>query len=777
MKRFVSVLFILSFFISGFAQMKTGTWQDYLSYTNALKVADAQDKVFTATEGGLFYLDTSDNSLNKITSQDGLSDSGIKTIAWHAGLKTLLVAYSNSNIDLVNPQGVVNIGDIFRKQITGDKSINSITFIGNEAYLSCGFGIVVINLVRREIRDTYIIGPDGSQTSVYDVESFGNRLYAATATGLFSAPLEGANLLDYNNWSRIQNIPNSQGKFSHLGMFNGTILAAFTKDQWDGDEIYALQDGKWIRTYREVPFVREMNSNSEYLVVSGQDQVLIYDKGNQLIGRIMNYKINGENINRIYPQSALVNSLGQVFIADRNYGLIRMSGQDFEQNIPQGPVNNSIFDLAVYDEKLWISAGGRTDVWNNQFRLPVFQELHSGEWKTYSVLQFPEMTGFFDIVQVAVNPNDPTHIAAASWGGGLMIFKNDQLVKRYNNLNSPLETAIPENPQEPYTRVGGIAFDMEGTLWITNSQASHNLHSLSSAGEWQSYALPEIAGFQNTVGKVLVTENGDKWVVAPRGRDIYVVNKDVSQKKYLPVTSYFNNGQQEILNRMNDVYSIAEDLSGDIWVGTSKGVAVFAAPQRIWQSSAFYAFQPSLEMGDGLYHPLLDTETITAITVDGANRKWIGTKNSGLYLISEKGDREVLHFNIENSPLPSNTITSLAMHSTTGLLYIGTDSGLFSYQTDAPSGDSSFSQVLVYPNPVRETYDGPVTIKGLMKDTEIRITDIAGNLVHKAKSLGGQIIWDGKNLRGSRVSTGVYLIFASDSKGEETHVTKLLFIK
>ena len=134
--------------------MKAGTWQDYLSYTNALKVADAQDKVFSATEGGLFYLDMSDNSLNKISRQDGLSDSDIRTIAWHAGLNTLLVAYSNSNIDLVNSQGVVNIGDIFRKQITGDKSINSVTFIGNEAYLSCGFGIVVINLSRREISDT-----------------------------------------------------------------------------------------------------------------------------------------------------------------------------------------------------------------------------------------------------------------------------------------------------------------------------------------------------------------------------------------------------------------------------------------------------------------------------------------------------------------------------------------------------------------------------------------------------------------------------------------------
>lgn len=777
MKSLVLLLFVCIFFVPGRAQLKSGTWQEYLSYTNSIKVADGQENVFVATQGGLFYFDVSDNSINKITRLDGLSDSGIKTIAWHPELKMLLVAYQNSNIDLVFPQGIYNIGDILRKQITGNKSINSVTFVGNEAYLSCGFGIVVVNLTRREIKDTYIIGPEGSSVSVFDVESDGNQIYAATENGLYSAPVIGTNLLDYNNWSRIQTIPNSQAKFSHLAKYNGTILASFTKDQWDGDEIYALRAGQWVRDYIEVPFVREMNATSDYLLISGQDQVLIYNKSNQLIGKIMNYLLDGENVKRIYPFSAIVNSSGQIFIADQNYGLVRVNGQNFEQFIPQGPANNSIFDLAVFNESLWISAGGRTDVWNNQFRSPVFQKLDAGEWKTYNFREYPEMTGFFDIVQIAVNPKDPEHIAAASWGGGILIFKNDKLVQRYNNINSPLETALPENPDEPYTRIGGIAFDGEGNLWITNSQASNNLHMLSNSGEWKSFQLPEVAGFQFTIGKVLVTEGGDKWVIVPRGRDLYVVNKDVSQKKYLPVTSYFNNGQQEIFNRMNDVYSIAEDLSGDIWVGTSKGVAVFASPRRIWQTTPFYAYQPSLEMGDGLYHPLLETETITAIAIDGANRKWIGTKNSGLYLISEKGDKEILHFHIENSPLPSNTITSLAMHASSGQLYIGTESGLFSYQTDAPAGDLSFNHVLVYPNPVRETYDGPVTIKGLMKDTDIRITDVAGNLVHKAKSLGGQVVWDGKNQRGNRVSTGVYLIFASGANGEETHITKLLFIK
>jgi ligand-binding sensor domain-containing protein len=289
--------------------------------------------------------------------------------------------------------------------------------------------------------------------------------------------------------------------------------------------------------------------------------------------------------------------------------------------------------------------------------------------------------------------------------------------------------------------------------------------------------LPEVAGFQYTIGQIIVTRNNDKWIIVPRGRDVYVVNKDVTRKKYLPVTSYFNNGQQEIVNRMNDVYSIAEDLNGDIWIGTSMGIAVFATPHRVWQEGTYYAYQPSLELGDGIYHPLLETETISAIAVDGANRKWLGTKSSGLYLVSARGDKEISHFTTDNSPLLSNNITSLALHPKTGELFIGTDLGLISYQGDAPEGELSFEQVYVYPNPVRETYHGPVTIKGLMKDADIRITDVAGNLVHKTKSLGSQVVWDGKNLNGRRVSTGVYFIFAADAIGEQTHIAKLLFIR
>ena len=125
--------------------------------------------------------------------------------------------------------------------------------------------------------------------------------------------------------------------------------------------------------------------------------------------------------------------------------------------------------------------------------------------------------------------------------------------------------------------------------------------------------------------------------------------------------------------------------------------------------------------------------------------------------------------------LPSDNILSITGNDR-GEIFIGTNKGLVSYQGDAITGKSSYSNVYVYPNPVRETYDGPITITGLIENTDIKITDISGNLVFKTTSLGGQAVWDGTNLNGHRVKTGVYLVLCNDKYGEETHITKLLFI-
>ena len=555
----------------------------------------------------------------------------------------------------------------------------------------------------------------------------------------------------------------------------GSLIANFTPDTYSEDAMYQFDGGEWVRYQPQIQFINDAQVSGNFLAVSGHAEFYLIDENHQSSGMINFYPFREETENPITPRSIAVSESGAIFLADKGYGLVHIMGQEAEFIYPEGPPDNLVFSLYSTGDDLWIAPGGRSDSWSPVWQAPRFYQLNSGRWSIFDKKSIPELEGVFDIVEIIANPTNPDHIFVASWGSGLLEFENGRLINRYTQNNSPLQTAVATDTTGVFVRIGGMDFDSEGNLWITNSDVEKNLLKLSPQGEWQAITLPEVANNFN-IGKVIVTKNDDKWIFLPRGNDAYVVNRAGTEKKRLLVTSYFNNGQQEKTNRMNDIYCIEEDLEGAIWMGTSKGVAVYNNPQRIWDSNTYYAVQPGLDLGDGLYHPLLETETITAIAVDGANRKWIGTRHSGIYLVSENGNNELAHFTSENSALLSDNITALSVHPKSGEVFVGTSEGLIAYQGDAISGLNSFSQVFVYPNPVRETWNGPVTITGLMGDTEVKITDITGNLVFQTTSLGGQVVWDGNNLNGNRVKTGIYLIFCNDNTGEETHIEKLMFI-
>jgi hypothetical protein len=768
----IFILFVVALFLIApcSAQREQGTWEDYLSYSNATKVAISPEKVYCLTDGGLFYFDLEDNSVNKLSDVVTLSDFGISTISYSAEKEILLIAYTNSNIDLLYEDGsIVNLPYIKNKTITGDKSINAISFSGSEAYLSCGFGIVALNLSKKEIKDTYYIGEEGASITVNDIAFDEEYIYAATDNGIYKALKTGTNLLDYNNWNPITTIPHSDDKFNHLVYHGGNIIANYTPEEWSEDQLYILNGDSWETYQSQIKYVHNMNSDGTYLTIASRSDLFIIDDSHTQIGHINSYEIDEEEISDIHPRSGGISTDGSIWIADYEQVLIRLLDEDFEQIFPNGPSDNDIYSLHHSESGLWISPGNTTG-----WETPRFNRYADGEWTYFGKTEYPDLDGFFNIVTIEVDPSDENHFFVGSWGGGLLEFKNDEFVQRYTNLNSPLETALPEQPTEPYVRIGGLDFDSDGNLWISNTAATNNLHKLTSSGEWESFSMAEVTG--HNVGQLIVTEDNDKWILIPDGNDAYVVDETGDQIKQLLVSTYFSNGTDEYYTRMNDLYSIAEDQDGEIWIGSSKGVAVYSSPSSIWTSESFYGSQPGLDLDDGIYYALLETETVTAIAIDGANRKWLGTESSGAYLISESGDEELLHFTSDNSELLSDNITAIAINQETGEVFFGTDEGLISYQGEATEGNDSYSDVYVYPNPVRETYDGSITIAGLIANTDIKITDITGNLVYTTTSLGGQAIWDGTNLNGNRVKTGVYLIFCNDEYGIETHITKLLFI-
>mgnify|MGYP001328278145 CR=1 FL=1 len=264
----------------------------------------------------------------------------------------------------------------------------------------------------------------------------------------------------------------------------------------------------------------------------------------------------------------------------------------------------------------------------------------------------------------------------------------------------------------------------------------------------------------------------------PRGGGILVFNENgtfsnTADDKFRRITNQLGSGNLPSMN----VYSIAEDHDGRIWVGTDQGIVVFYYPENLFNGKNFDGQQ--IIIAQGPYgQPLLKDETVNSIVIDGANRKWIGTEKGGVFLLSADGLKQIEHFNTSNSPLLSNSISSIAVQPKTGEVFFGTYSGIISFKGTATEGKETYEQneIYAYPNPVKSNYNGQIAIKNLMANSEIKITDIYGNLVFQTKSFGGQAVWDGKDLSGNRPKSGVYLVFASSKDGSETMVTKIMFI-
>ncbi|MGQ7867745.1 type IX secretion system anionic LPS delivery protein PorZ [Sunxiuqinia sp. sy24] len=774
MKQIYGLLLFVFLSFSLTAQVGVGEWIDHLSYTSAQHVIEADGQIFCITTGGLFSYDRADNSLRKFNQINGLSDVKPRVMAYGAELDVVLLAYQNSNLDLVFGHEVVNLSDIKRKQIQGDKNIYNILMVGPTAYLSCGFGIVAVNLQKREIKDTYYIGADGSTVVVMDMAFDGTYLYAATRAGIFRADASSSNLQDYNQWEHLETIPHADQLFTQLEVFNGDLIACYSNDDGTEQELYRTNGNEWQRLLPSVSKVNSLRACHNQLLISSEAQLSVYAADYLLAGELSRYSFPGGIVDNLKVTDATCDEEGSFWIADAWTGLVHQQGSSFELTIPKGPVDNRVFSLAGNGSDLWMTTGGRTGAWNNVFNDPQVQLFRNGSWRAFNGWSHKELQGFHDLVTVAVDPVNADHVFLGSWGGGVVEFQGSEFVNRYTQFNSSLQTALPGDSNPNYVRIGGMAFDSKNNLWITNSLVGKPLSVFTSDGNWESYELDGLGGID--VGEIVLTANDDQWIILPRGRDLYVRKADGSAGKHLQLVAYFNNGDREEFFRMNDVYSIAVDQDNAVWVGTSQGVAVYFDPETIWEQSPFYASQPGLDLDDGIYHPLLRGQTVTAIAVDGANRKWLGTKSSGVFLVSEDGQTELKSFNESNSPLLSNTIQSIVINDQSGEVFFATPEGLIAYRGEATKGGSEYADVYAFPNPVREDYEDDIVITGLITDTDIKITDITGNLVFQTTSLGGQAIWDGKNLHGSRVSTGVYVVFGNDKSGERIFTTKILFI-
>ena len=764
-KRLFFTLIIFNFFSFVNAQNGAiGQWNSLLSYYFAKSISEAGSKIYCATNTGLYYFDKSDNSINTMSKINGLSDIDISKIKYDENTKILLIAYTNTNLDLIQNNTIYNIPDIKLKLIPGVKEINDIFFLGNYAYLSSSLGVIVVDLIKKEIKDTYVIGENGNQVEVMDLAMNYNKFYAATKKGIYVASIDSPNLSSFQSWIKDTLMP-KDSTYNLICTLNNKVYV--NKQNYLTDSIFEFNGTSWHFYIPSLNFGRKKvsldNCYNKLVIGSTWWNAGVLDtSGNFIIGS-----------NTTTQSQTILDKDNILWLADSRYGLIKSTINTSDTIIPNCPISKDVVSLSINNNILAIAPGGMNSAYNNIWNTEGISVMKDNLWTILNKKNNPEMDTLYDINSVLVDPNDKTKLYAGSWARGLLVFTNNRLTKLYNETNSPLK--IPETYGTwRWIGVGGMTMDKNKNLWVSNAISSTPLCVLKPDGNWLSFNM--LGKFApSKITQILIDTIGQKWVLT-LGNIIAVLNdngtlEDQSDDKVTILTNQIGYGNLP----GTVVTSFANDLDGNVWVGTDKGIAVFYSVDKIFSGENYDAQQILINQG-GHAQYLLEFETVTAIAVDGANRKWFGTLSNGVFLMSADGQTEIEHFTKDNSPLLSNNITSIAINGTSGEVIFGTDMGVISYKGTATNGGEVFSNVYAFPNPVPHNYNGVIAIKGLVKNAKVKITDESGTLVYQTTALGGQAIWNGKNLNGEKVQTGVYLAFCSNDNGTTRYVAKILFI-
>ena len=760
-KLFVFQYLLLVVLMAASGQGPVGSWTDHLSSFTARTVALSPQQVYASTGNSVIVFNRQFEDLKKISRVQGLTETSISTICWSEDNESLIIAYSTSNIDILKNSTVYNIPDIKRKYIPGKKEIYRIKTRGKYAYLAASFGIVVIDMNRMEIFDTWKPGNGEETAEVYDIDFSNTNVYAATNMGVWHGELSDPGLSYYGNWSLINSLPSPSGKYNSVLFLKDKIYVNRTDDDAQGDTIYAVGQDVSVLSYQPGLFNRSIDASPAGFTVSSRWMFRVYNNDANLVKAIESYYPGTPDIlHGLYDGN-------DVWIADKSAGLIRGIGlTEFQKlNLP-GPYTNAVSDIIISEGKTFFTGGAVDNSWNNQWR-PLQIASHTGnKWNT--ILSYD----ISDAMRVLPDPLNNEHFWVSTWGAGLLEYENNSLVNTFNDSNSPLETIIPG---KPYSRICGLAMDRDRNIWITQTGVPGSIKILKPDGSW---IVNPVTIEAPTIGDIIIAKNGFKWIVLPRGYGLFILDDNHTPGNFT------DDRHKQILVKDTDnkvisnVYSIAEDLDGNIWVGTDQGPAIYYNPSMIFENDprAFRVKIPR-DDGTGLADYMLGTEIITSISVDGANRKWLATYSSGVYLLSADGSEKLLNYTEENSPLLSNIVVTVDVDDITGEVWFGTALGVISVRGNSTSGSDEFRNVYTFPNPVRETFTGNVTITGLMRNTQIRITDVSGNLVFSAISDGGQATWNLRTYNGERVSTGVYLVFCASEDGSKSCVTKMLVIK
>ncbi len=765
------LLLICSFLcVKSYAQTTRaiGEWTDHLPYQNSRWVTQSDTKIIFNTDFSIFTIDKEDLSRQTISKQDGLSDIGIAQIEFDVYNDQLIIAYDNSNLDLFTNDRIINLPNILSNQnISGDRTINDVHVMNEESILlALGFGVVEIRSQTAEF------GFTTTALSFNAISSRDNIMYAGSDDGFYvfdrsSQGFEG----DFNNWVLLgpeQGLP-SVYEVTDVTEFNGRIYAVIDGELWLEDD--AQQFSRILQPDSGFRFAY-ISAEGEHLLigqrstVNTSNTILIDAAGN--MSRIEDGCIN----NTLY---GIEDDSGRIWYADA-WDLIRFhesASGGCQQFAFDSPFSEEVSDIEIKGNSIYVASGGVSDNFTFTFSRNGNYIFENNDWTNinqneFSLFRNEDVLNFF---RIQPDPISDVVYMGTYWAGLVAFNEETEEIMLFDQTNSSLQGAVGDEQRE---RVSGLAFDRNNNLWIANFGAPEPISVLTPEGNWFSFDV----GSSTSLSNLVIDDFNHKWfpVFGNNGGVLVFDHGDRIEDPTDDQFRFINLNNSELTT--NDINDIDVDQDGSVWVATREGPVIFDCGSDPFSSDCTGRRIRVLQ--DSIAAFLLADVSINTIEIDGANRKWFGTDN-GIFVQSESGDEQELRFTSNDSPLFDDNILELKYDGVSGDMWVGSDRGLQVYRTKTTSARRVHSSnVVSFPNPVPPDYNGPIGIRGLANDVNVKITDINGKLVFETNSFGGQAIWDGRDFRGQRVSTGVYLVFSSTTDifdDPDSFVSKIMVVR
>jgi hypothetical protein len=734
-------------------------WNDYFSYNNVIATHYSNEKIYAAAENSIFIYDESNQEYISKSTVDGLSGNVISTIHYSETYQKTIIAYKNGLLEIIADDSdipVLTVVAIVNKTNIppNTKAINHILEDNGKLYLSCDYGISVYNIANLVFGDTYYIGAGGAQIKINATAIFNGKIFAATqSNGVLKADVSNPFLINFANWSTVQG-----GSWKGISKFE--------------NELYLFGHNKLFK-YNGTSFILENNFSStikslqvteDKMTIALNTEAFVYDINLNEIHH-QGYTTNYDDF---LINTAFTTNQG-LYLATNKYGLLLSETNDSSSLLeihPEGPLENHIFDIDAMGGQFWLSHGNHS-VYYNAYPLKSAGLSHYQD-ESWTTIPFDELYNARNLIKPNINPNNPSQVFVSSFKDGLLELIDDTAVNLFNTTNSPLQDIAPI-PQE--IRAGASAFDKNGLLWLTTGLTETALYSYDiAANTWADYSIAAInpGAVEAYYSKIVIDKNNIKWLGTPYHG---VIGYDTQNNLIRNIIDGADDGNLPNI----DVRALAIDHNNSLWIGTQTGLVV------LYNTTGFFTddnptARPIVILDDGIPKLLLDQQWVSDIEVDGSNNKWFATQDAGVFYTSADGKELIYHFTTTNSPLPTNAVDNIAIDDSTGEVFFATDKGLVSFNGVATEASENLDNAYVYPNPVRPNYTGLVTIKNLIADANVKITDITGNLVYEAISEGGTLQWDLTAFGTHRVASGVYLIHITNATAEQTKLIKLMVI-